>query len=186
MPRRRYVERLTSNHEGEHLVDPNGKEWIVKSVHKNRAKMGVGRRTVWMAYLQDPDRRSHYEQMRVSRITGGAWTWGDGEPPASAPRSTATRTAPRDERGRRLCKACREPIQFIKAQGTGRAIPVDHGGIAARDVVERADDLSDVSVVTRAGEVLRGEQVRWAAEDDLTVFRSHFASCTKPEAFRNS
>lgn len=187
MPTRRYITRLTKRDEGAHVVSPTDEEWRIRSVVKTTA----GGRRRWEVYLQDPDHPGQYEKREASHLTNASWRWAEGHapkeraPPPSLPSSNRAKTeTKRDEDGRRLCDACGEPIFFIRLEGSGTAMPVDAGGIGARDVVEEADDLSKVTMITRSGRMLRGQRLRRAAEQDLTVYRSHFASCPDAEQFR--
>lgn len=189
MAKRRYITRITKRDEGAHVISPSSeKEWRIRSVVKTSA----GGRRRWEVYLQDPEARGQYRKLEASRLTNGSWRWAEGHAPSerapAGPLTSSNSPKPGEvktnEDGQRLCDACGAPIFFIRLEGSGTAMPVDAGGIGARDVVEEADDLSKVTMITRSGRMLRGQRLRRAAEQDLTVYRSHFASCPDAEQFR--
>lgn len=181
MTDRDYVSRLTKAHVGRRVEAPTGDVWAIRGVVK---KTAAGSRT-WVAGLQHAAERRRYREEEVDTIVNGNWVWADEEEPSSNESlATATDTAaPRDDEGRRLCERCGEPIAFITMQGSGKAMPVDHGGLAAADALAEMEDEVPTGLVTRGGKTLTRSELERAAEADLTVYRSHFVTCPDAEHF---
>jgi len=177
MPKTRsYVEKLTKHDEGRRVEDPSGEEWTIQGVAK-RTERGRG---AWYVGLKHTEERGRYREEKRDTILHNAWTWGDdGRAPDVLPGGSSTKKAPRDDDGRRLCHRCGAPIFFIEMP-TGKKMPVDNEPIAARDVLEEIGEVMmdrPTGWVTRNGKVLTTHELKQAAEANLTIYRSHFASC---------
>lgn len=176
---RNYIERMTRRDEGRRVEDPDGDVWIVRGLAQ---KTKVGRRK-WYVGLQHAENSRQYVEHELDRITNRSWAWvdervGNDRSSVGAQGRKSDETPERDDQGRRLCRRCGAPIQFIRMQGSGKPMPVDHGGVSAREAYEeRENDGSPTGLVTRAGELLSPHDLKRAADDDLTVYRSHFVTC---------
>lgn len=178
MPKTRsYIEKLTKRDEGRRVEDPEGEPWVIRGVAKRTEH---GRRR-WMVGLKHAEQSRRYREIERDTILNRSWTWADDGRGPSGPSGTAKKV-PRDDDGRRLCRRCREPIFFVEMP-SGKAMPVDHdGGKAARHIVEEMDSVTmdrPTGWVMRSGKVLTTHELQQAAKADLTVYRSHFASCNQ-------
>jgi len=174
MSRIRYVETISKDDEGRVLVDPAGSEWKILKVARLRTKTG----RTWMIGLRRVgDGSPRYREEPVRRISKRAWTW-QKEPNRRVLRPSSAAPAPTDDDGRRLCKYCDEPIFFVRTEGEGNAMPLDPEPVAAADLAQAGATMA----LTRGGQVLGSAGIKQAARDDLSLYRSHFATCTrKPE-----
>jgi len=181
MPKTRsYVENLTRRDVGRRITDSSDETWIIQGVEK---KTDRGRRR-WMVGLKHAEERRRYQELERDTILNGVWTWADDGRPHSGRQREGSRSkeVPRDDEGRRLCKRCEEPIFFVRT-ASGKAMPVDHEPTAARRIVEDMTITMDKPTgwVTRQGKVLTTHELKKAAQADLTVYRSHFASCNQSD-----
>ena len=71
------------------------------------------------------------------------------------------------------CKSCQRPIRWVKAQATGKVMPLDQAPVATGNIVI----IDDQAVVfADAGEL-------WEMYPHHDRYVSHFATCPEAKAF---